>query len=74
MIKDTEMPLEHLLADLCDILFDDDERAEIHGYHGVIERAREVMECAKIPDDEHREAQARSELLKRLFPALRDIK
>ena len=37
-----------LLADLCDILFDDPDRASDHGYEGVIERAREVMDCAMI--------------------------
>ena len=32
-----------VLADLCDILFGDPERASVHGYDGLIERARQAM-------------------------------
>lgn len=48
--KDTEVPdyLHGMLADLCDILFDDEDRASTHGHEGVLERAREVMECVKV--------------------------
>lgn len=32
-----------MLADLCDILFEDKERAATHGYEGVVDKAREVV-------------------------------
>lgn len=35
--------VDGMLADLCDILFEDKERAATHGYEGVVDKAREVV-------------------------------
>ena len=32
-----------ILSDVCDVLFEDESRAALHGYDGVLERARELV-------------------------------
>lgn len=54
---ETECMVVHgTLADVCDILFEDDERAEMHAYDGVRERARELVGVKEASEmvDHHR--------------------
>lgn len=40
-----------ILSDVCDIAFEDATRAEVHGYEGIRDRIRELVDLANILDE-----------------------